>query len=136
MAANDLELAYAQARYDIEGEVQDYVRREVNCPYLHLTVNKITDELEVWYDQPGREKYLVCKKPFMGDLQLGAIISHIRQIDNSLETLPDRVARLDKGNEAITQAARDAYMDRQMPVAERIYFELYKDSTGSRGFVH
>jgi len=136
MASNPNELAYAQARYDIENSVQRYVQEETNCPWLRLTVNPLLDSLEVWFDQPGREKYLVTTKQFMGDMQLGQLISHIRRIDSSNETLSQKVERLDKQNEAKRKAEIAAYVDRQMPAAEKVYFEAYRQLTGLKGTLY
>ena len=139
MAANDLELAYAQARYDLEGEIQEYVRREANCPWLHLTVNPISDRgpvIEVWFEQPGRERYLVCRKPFEGRLHLGSLIQHLREIDGSNEPLTERVARQEKEHDQILKQREAEYLDAVMPAAERMYFELYRDATGAKGFLH
>ena len=138
MAANKLELAYAQARYDLEGDIQEYVRREANCPWLHLTVNPISDigpVVEVWFRQPGRAEYLVCRKPFLGRLHLGGLVRHLRKIDGSSEKLTDRVARQEKQNEKIMQEREQEYLDRVMPAAEKMYFELYREATGSKGFL-
>lgn len=135
MAANDRELIHAQSRYVIEKDVTDYVRREVNCPWLTLTVNQFTDMIEVWFDQPGRSRYLVTQKPFMGDMNLGGLIRHLREIDGSNEPLTKRVARQEKEHEAIHEAQKAAYLDKVMPAAERLYYEVWKDSTGHKGML-
>ena len=141
---NQMELAYAQARYALEGDVQRYVREATNCPWLTVKVNPIKvvrgmDEpgaIEVWFEQPGREPYLVTEKPLMGHTQLDALVHHIRTIDGSRESLTEKVARMEKENDAILRESRDRYLDAVMPAAEKIYFEAYKASTGLKGFTY
>lgn len=130
------EYAYAAARYDIENHVQEYVRKEVNCPWIRLTVNPITDSLEIWFDQPGREPYLVGKKPFMGEMNLQEAIDYIKAADSSSESFTAKVARLEREREANEKARMDAYMDKVMPAAEKVYYEAYRDATGAKGFMY
>lgn len=131
---NEAEIAYAQVRYDLEHHVQDYVRREVNCPWLRVTANPLTEMLEVWYEQPGRKPYLACRKPFLGDMQVDHLIQHLRAIDSGStgETLAQKVERMELENQRIEQEARAAYVDRQMENAERVYGEVLKAMTGQR----
>lgn len=142
---NQTELAYAQARFALEGDVQRYVREQCGCPWLTVKVNPIKvlreqadpGAIEVWYEQPGREPYLVTEKPLMGHTQLDSLVAHIRSIDaQGGESLAEMVARLDRQNESHLKAERDAYLDRVMPVAEKIYFEAHKASTGLKGFTY
>lgn len=142
---NQQELAYAQARYALEGDVQRYVREQTNCPWLSVEVNPIkvvhgsTDPgaIEVWFDQPGRERYLVTEKPLMGHTQLDALVAHIRSIDQmSGESLSEKIARMERENDRLVRESRDAYLDRVMPAAEKVYFEAYKASTGLKGFTY
>jgi hypothetical protein len=131
------ELAWAQARYAVEQDVTNYVRLEAGNPWLHLTINPLTDRLEVWYNQPGRKPYLVCSRPFEPGkgLQIPQLIQHLNEISLSKETLAERVQRLEREAEAAKKNRHDEYLDKQMPVAEKIYYLLDKEIEGFKSRV-
>ena len=70
--------------------------------------------------------------PWAPEFTFNAGTEYTREIGMGIEM----VARLERQNEAHLKAERDAYLDRVMPVAEKIYFEAYKASTGLKGFTY
>ncbi len=135
---NPVELAFQQARYAVQHDVQSYVQGELGNPWIYLTINPLTERLEVWYDQPGRKPYLICSRPFEAGEGLGipALINHIREIELSNETLAERVQRLELENEKLQKDKMDNYIDKQMPIAEKIYREIDKSLGGPRKLIY
>jgi len=134
---NPQEQAFALARFAVERDLTEYVRREIGNPWLNLTINPITDKLEVWYDQPGREPYLVTQRRLVKGkgLQIPQLLMHIREIELSNETLAQRVERLERHNEGVRKAQLDEYLDQQVPVAERIHHLIDKEVQGFKARV-
>ncbi len=135
---NPVELQFQQARYAVEHDVQKYVQQELGNPWIALTINPLTQHIEVWYVQPAAQEYLICSRPFVtGEgMNIPQLIQHIREIELSDENMAQRVARLERENDKLEKDKMDKYLDVQMPIAEKIYREIDKELGGPRKLVY
>ena len=102
-------------------------------PYFTVMRHEVTDDIEIWYDEPGREQ-MVCRAPSEPPPDIAKLLVGLMEWGDEKRTpIEERIVKMDAHNDKIMADRQKVLDDQREEAMDRLELAVVKDIQGSRG---
>ena len=103
-------------------------------PWFTVVRHELTDDIEIWFERPGYDPQMVSRAKSDPPPDLRRLLEGLMEWgDNARTPMGEKLAKIDKHNDAILDARRKRLDDELDEAKDRLELAVVKDIQGMRG---